>query len=200
MRKTAPGKNGASTKPRKNRTTTSCEKFCVAALQADTAPHNAMAEVRYSDGRSFVISRFDGSCIRRYPTKKMEVARLKSVLSIPRSSSNEPCRAWARLARSRKLRRYIRMRNGSRCRSIFRRSFFSYAFWVASSWVSNLVTHGLVLGSPSDLSTSDFCSMLAFSVTTGGFSSAMVSEVVVLKGVDADSHSFKSGRLADIYR
>lgn len=44
----------------------------------------------------------------------MDVARLKSVPVMPRSSSSVPWRAWARFDRSRKLRRYMMTRVGIR--------------------------------------------------------------------------------------
>lgn len=80
-------------------------------------------------------------------TKRMLVARLKSVPFILSSFSRVPSRACARLLltvsyrlpraklfksvtthlRSRKLSRYMRMSSGSRCQSTFRMSFFDSA-------------------------------------------------------------------------
>src|ERR1700742_113868 len=50
MRKTAPGKNGASTKPRRKRTTTSEEKLWTAELQVEITPQTIMTVPRYSEG------------------------------------------------------------------------------------------------------------------------------------------------------
>lgn len=72
----------------------------------------------------------------------MLVARLKSVPDMERSASKVPCRACARLDRSRKLRRYIRIKKGRRWRSILRRR----AFWVrachSGGAEENWVVHG----------------------------------------------------------
>jgi hypothetical protein len=65
MRKTAPGKNGASTKPRKKRTAMRWLKRWVAALQVETAPQRQHEAARYSEGRTRVMSRLDGSCMSR---------------------------------------------------------------------------------------------------------------------------------------
>src|SRR6478752_5800272 len=100
IKNTAPGKNGASTKPRKNRITIKWVKLSEAALHVDTTPQRQQEALRYSDGRSFVRMRLEGSCMSKYPTKKIDVARLKSVPDMPRSSSREPCLACARFERS----------------------------------------------------------------------------------------------------
>lgn len=76
------------------------------------------------EGLTRVMSMLDGSCMSRYPTKKMLVARLKSVPVMPRSFSSVPCLACARFDRSRKFSRYMTIRKGSRCASTLRRSFF----------------------------------------------------------------------------
>jgi hypothetical protein len=107
----APGKNGASTNPRKNLASTNPVKEVAVAWHADitplagqTGPNNqegtyqiAIAPPSSHDGFTRVSSRLDGSCMSRYPTNNILVARLKSVPAIPRSFSNVPSRACERL-------------------------------------------------------------------------------------------------------
>lgn len=127
-----------STNPKINLTATKDPNECVAALQVLTTPHNVIAALRYKLGRTRVMSMLDGSCMSRYPTKKMLVARLKSVPLMPRSRSSVPCRACARFERSRKLSRYMATRHGSRWRSTLRRRCRVRA----RSWASSSAAKG----------------------------------------------------------
>lgn len=118
--------------------TTRCAKLFAAALHVDTTPQSTTAEAKYMEGRTRVIIIFEGSCISRYPTKKMEVAKLKSVPCMPKSFSKEPWRACARLDRSRKLSKYMTIKNGNKCKSILRTSFLSSNAIHSGSLLANL--------------------------------------------------------------
>lgn len=121
----------------------SCVRYSIATN------HMHMAAPRKREGGTRVRRRLDGSCISRYPTNRILVAKLKSVPFIPRSFSSVPSRAWERLLgalvsargkdcwkrmpyfRSKKFKKYIITRNGSRRRSTLRRRV-RFIFWCHS--------------------------------------------------------------------
>ena len=86
----APGKNGASMMPRKNRTVRRPAGELVAAVQPltiaqamiqpgwecqrRTKVRDRLEPTRNREGRSFVMRMVDGSCMATYPAEKMDMA------------------------------------------------------------------------------------------------------------------------------
>lgn len=61
----APGRNAASTKPRKKRVATMPAKLCVTPERVETIPQRSMMTEIYSDGRLIVlINMLEGTCVR----------------------------------------------------------------------------------------------------------------------------------------
>jgi hypothetical protein len=61
----APGRNAASTKPRKNRVATMPAKLCVTPERVETIPQRSMMIEMYSDGRLMVLmNMLEGTCIK----------------------------------------------------------------------------------------------------------------------------------------
>jgi hypothetical protein len=61
----APGRNAASTKPRKKRVATMPAKLCVTPERVETIPQRSMMIEMYSDGRLMVLmNMFEGTCIK----------------------------------------------------------------------------------------------------------------------------------------
>jgi hypothetical protein len=111
----APGKNGlemislsvtiprctyASTKPSKNRTVVSPPKPDTKAVDPESRPQATIHPGRYSDGRTLVMSKFEGTCSPTYPTKNIDIAVLKLEPVRPRSASMPWTRAFASALRS----------------------------------------------------------------------------------------------------
>jgi hypothetical protein len=58
--------------PKKNLQATSPPKLCTSAVQPDTTAHTSIHALMYIPGLTRVISILLGTCMRTYPTKRLE--------------------------------------------------------------------------------------------------------------------------------